>query len=247
MVSAIGVVDPLQDDLASLVLEIHIDVRRLAPFLGDEALEQQVVAFGVDGGDAQDVADRRVGGGAAALAEDVLAAGEADDRVHGQEVGGVFQGLNQPQLVTKDRLDLVRHPFRIAPFGPFPGQALQRCLRGHARCRDLVGILVLQLFQREAAAVRDLQGARQGLGEFGEEAVHLLRGLQVAVGVAFPPEAQLIDGAAVTHAGDHVLQQPALGMVKQDIIGDDGMNASLGGDVGKVVQAHGIARPAAQA
>ena len=247
MVAAIGVVDPLQDDLAPLVLEIHIDVRRLAPFLGDEALEQQVVALGVDGGDAQDVADRRVGGRAAALAEDVLAAGEADDRVHRQEVGGVFQGLDQPQLVAKDRLDLVRHALRVAPFRPFPGQALQRGLRGHAGRRDLVGILVLQLFQREAAAVGDLQGAGQGLGIFGEEAVHLFRRLQMAIGVAFPPEAQLVDGAAVTHAGDHVLQQPALGMVKQDVVGDDGLNAGLGRQVGKVVQAHGVARPAAQA
>ena len=81
MVAAVGLVDPLHDDLAPLVLEVDVDVRRLAPLLGDEALEQQVVALGIDGGDAQDVADRGIGGRAAALAEDVLAAGEADDGV----------------------------------------------------------------------------------------------------------------------------------------------------------------------
>jgi hypothetical protein len=35
--------DPLHDDLAPLVLEIHVDVRRLAPLLRDEALEQKVI------------------------------------------------------------------------------------------------------------------------------------------------------------------------------------------------------------
>ena len=76
VVAAVGLVDPLHDDLAPLVLEVDIDVRRLAPLLRDEALEQQVVALGIDGGDAQHVADRRIGGRAAPLAEDVLAARE---------------------------------------------------------------------------------------------------------------------------------------------------------------------------
>ena len=57
VVAAIGVEDPLHDDLAPLVLEIDVDVRRLAPLLRDEALEQQVVALGIDRGDAEHVAD----------------------------------------------------------------------------------------------------------------------------------------------------------------------------------------------
>ena len=43
-VAAVGVEHPLHDDLAPLVLEVDVDVGRLAPLLGDEALEQQVVA-----------------------------------------------------------------------------------------------------------------------------------------------------------------------------------------------------------
>jgi hypothetical protein len=39
------------------VLEIDVDVGRLAALLRDEALEQQVVAFRIDRGDAEDVAD----------------------------------------------------------------------------------------------------------------------------------------------------------------------------------------------
>ena len=79
VVAAVGLEDPLHDDLAPLMLEIDVDVRRLAPLLGHEALEQEVVALGIDGGDAQHVADGGIGGRAAALAENVLRSREADD------------------------------------------------------------------------------------------------------------------------------------------------------------------------
>src|SRR3546814_12084663 len=36
VIAAIGLEHPLHDDLAPLMLEIHVDVRRLAPFLADE-------------------------------------------------------------------------------------------------------------------------------------------------------------------------------------------------------------------
>ena len=86
MIATIGVEHPLHDDLAPLVLEIDVDVGRLAPFLRDEALEQQIVAVGIDRGDAEHVADGGIGGRAAALAENVLRAREADDGIHRQEI-----------------------------------------------------------------------------------------------------------------------------------------------------------------
>ena len=86
MVTAIALEDPLHDDLPPLMLEIDINVRRFVTFLRDEALEQQVVERGVDGGDAEHVADRRVRRAATPLAENVPRAGEADDGMDGQEV-----------------------------------------------------------------------------------------------------------------------------------------------------------------
>jgi hypothetical protein len=62
MVAAIGFEHLLHDDLAPLVLEIHVDIGRLAPLFRNEPFEQQVVAFGIDGRDAEDVADSRVRG-----------------------------------------------------------------------------------------------------------------------------------------------------------------------------------------
>ena len=71
--------------LAALVLEIDVDVGRLAAVGRDEALEQQVDALGIDLGDAETVADGGVRCRAAALAENLLAAGIADDVVDGEK------------------------------------------------------------------------------------------------------------------------------------------------------------------
>jgi hypothetical protein len=53
-------VDVLDDFLAPLVFEIHVDVRRLVPLLRQEALEQQLHARRVHRRDAQAVADHRI-------------------------------------------------------------------------------------------------------------------------------------------------------------------------------------------
>ena len=137
-VAAIGVVDPLDDFLAPLVLEIDIDVGRLFAFLRDEALEQQVVALGIDGGDAEHIADRGIGRRAAALAEDVPALrAKRTIELHRQEIRRVAELLDQPQFMAQDLDDLVRHTFGIALRGAFPGELLQRLLRRAARHRRL--------------------------------------------------------------------------------------------------------------
>ncbi len=71
VVAAVGVVDGLNDLFAALVLEIDVDVRRLAALRGEEALEEQVAARRIDRRDAEAVADGAVRRAAAPLAEDV--------------------------------------------------------------------------------------------------------------------------------------------------------------------------------
>ena len=78
------------------MLEVHIDIRRLTALLRDETLEQQIVALGIDGGDAKHIADRAVGGGTPALTKNVPAASEANDRIHREKVRRVLQGFDQP-------------------------------------------------------------------------------------------------------------------------------------------------------
>ena len=85
--AALGPVDPLDDLLAPLVLEIDVDVGRLVALVGQEALEQDLVLVGIDLGDAEAVADGGVGGRSATLAKDAHLARLLDDLVHRQEVG----------------------------------------------------------------------------------------------------------------------------------------------------------------
>src|SRR5690606_36849642 len=82
-VAAIGLEDPLHHGLAPLVLEIHVDIGRLAPFLGDEPLEGEVVAPGIERGDTEDIADHRISRRRAPLTEDALRPRETRDGIHG--------------------------------------------------------------------------------------------------------------------------------------------------------------------
>ncbi len=97
--------DVLHHFLASLVLEIDIDVGRLIALAADEALEQHRTARRIDLGDAERIANGGIGGRAASLAQDVLRARECNDVVDGEEVRLVAQLGDQRELA----LDLRAH------------------------------------------------------------------------------------------------------------------------------------------
>ena len=68
--AAVLLVDILNHLFAALMLEVDVDVGGFVAILGDEPLEQDVDPIGIDGRDAQAIADGRVGRRAASLAED---------------------------------------------------------------------------------------------------------------------------------------------------------------------------------
>ena len=123
--TAVLVVQVLDHLLAPLVLEIHVDVGRLIALTRDEALEQHRHACRIDFGHSKAIADHRVRGRAAALAQDVARACEGDDVEHRQEVVLVLQLADELQLVLDLRLDLGWHAVGPASPGPFVGDASQ--------------------------------------------------------------------------------------------------------------------------
>ena len=147
--AAVFPVDVLDDLLAPLVLEVDIDVGRLAPLRRDETLEQQIGAVGIDLGDAETEAHRRIGGRAAALAQDLLRAGIADDVVYGEEVGRVCELRDQRQFVLERGAHLLRQACWVTKRRAFIGQMAQRVLRIVEAGQGLVGIFVFQLIQRK--------------------------------------------------------------------------------------------------
>ena len=187
------------------MLEVDVDVGRLVALGRDEALEQQIDAVGIDGGDAEAIADRRIGGRAAALAEDAARAGKADDVVNGEEVGRVVEPGDQLELARYQPPHPLRQAVRVALAGAAPGQALEFGLRRPPVGGGFVGIFVAQLLEAEDNLGSDLTASFQSLGVVGKQPRHLGRRLEVAFGVGLQAPARLVDGAVLADAGQHVL------------------------------------------
>src|SRR3546814_2395683 len=66
----IGLVDPLDDFLAPLMLEVDVDIGRLLALARHEALEEQLVPDRIDRGHAEQEADAAVRRRTAPLAQD---------------------------------------------------------------------------------------------------------------------------------------------------------------------------------
>ena len=79
--------------------QIEIDVRPLVAALAQKALEEQLHADRIDGGDFKRIADGGVGGAAAALHQDVVLLAELNDVPDDEEVSGEAQLGNQRELV----------------------------------------------------------------------------------------------------------------------------------------------------
>ena len=137
-----------------------------------EAIEQHVDLGGVHRGDGEAIADDGVGGRAAPLAEDVLGAGEVDDVVHGEEVLGVVERVDELQLAHDESAHLLRDAVGEAPVGAFPGELFQMRLRCLAGRRRLVGVFVDELVEVERARRGDLQRACERFLVAAEQARH---------------------------------------------------------------------------
>ncbi len=160
-VAAVFAIDVLDDLFTALVLEVHVDVRRLAALPGDEALEQQIHARRIHLGDAQAVAHGGIGRRAPALAENMLPAGKGHDVPDGKKVGSIVQLVYQPQLMFDLRLHPVRTAFWPARLFALFHQLPQVVLGLHTRRRDIIGIVVAQFVQGKTAAPGDAHALLQ--------------------------------------------------------------------------------------
>ena len=88
-VSAVGATHVVEHFIPPSAAEIQVDVGWAAPGGVQEALEQQVMGDGIDGGDAQAVGQQRVGHAAARADGDGRGAGEAHQVGHQQKQGRV--------------------------------------------------------------------------------------------------------------------------------------------------------------
>lgn len=230
------------------MLEIDIDIGRLAPLGRNEALEQKLRSDGIDRRDAEHVANRAVRRRPSPLTNDLTPPRLGDDRMNRQKIRCVFQICDQLQFVLELGADLAFDPFRIALGRLFPGEPFQLYLRRSTRNADLVRVLVAQLLKAERAAFCYLQRARDRGGVLevtAEESLHFLARLQVAVCKSLPPIAKLVDRASLPDAGHDILQHPPIWRMVENIIGGDGRHVRGGRHVREIAQSDRVLRPAA--
>ena len=240
-------VDVGDDLVATFVLEVDVDVRRLVALDGDEALEQMVDDVGPDIGDAEAEADNRIRRRSPPLAEDSPRAGKRDDVVDGEEVAGVVEFGDDGEFVADQPLDLLRHAAGIAQRRALPGEAFELRLRLQARLGRLVRVVVLELRQREAEALGEADRLGDRPRVAAEQPRHLGRSLEMAFGIGAERIARLRDPDVQADRGQHVLQLSAGWRVVEHVVDRHQRHAGRigegrrGGDAEAVVAA--IARP----
>ena len=201
------------------MLEIDIDVRWLAPLLGQEAREEEAGIGRIDTGDAQAIADRRIRRRPPPLAQNALLARPGDNVMHGEEIGRIVERLDQGEFAQDELGDLGRNSVRIAPGRPLPGQTDKMLLRRTAGRDRFVGIDIGELVQAEAAARRDVQASGQGGFIPVEQVRHVRRGFEMALGIRLQAEARRLHRAAFPDTGQHVLQRAPGRRVIERVLG----------------------------
>ncbi|ESS36583.1 titin [Burkholderia cenocepacia KC-01] len=151
-------VDMLDHFLTTLMLEVDVDIRRLAAFLADETLEQHRALIGIHFGDAEAVTDHRVRGRTPPLAQDVLTARVFDDVVDGQEKRLVFQFRDQGKFIPDLLCHLLRHTIPIASSNTCPRLLLQVTGRRVSARHEFEWIFILQIVEIEIARIEHRAG-----------------------------------------------------------------------------------------
>ena len=137
------------------MLEIDVDIGRLAPLGRDEPLEQQIGATGIDFRHPEAETDGGIGGRAASLAEDALRAREAHDVMDGEKVRRVLQLRDQLELVFEIVAHFVGDACRIAAGCTFVSEMRQRILSIVESFDLLIRILIAQFIEREGKRVTE--------------------------------------------------------------------------------------------
>ena len=94
-------IDVLNHFLAPLVLEIDVDIGRFVALAADEPLEEHIHPIGIDGSDAQAIADRRVGRRPRPWQRIPRERAKTHQIPHGEKIGFVVQLGDQLQFVLE--------------------------------------------------------------------------------------------------------------------------------------------------
>ena len=117
IVTAIAGVDVLDDLFTQIRLDIDVNIGRPVAGRRQKPFEEKAIGHRVDGGDAERIADRRVGRRSTALTQNIATAAEPGDVMHHQEVAGKVESGDDVEFPFDLRVGHRRAGPRPVPIG----------------------------------------------------------------------------------------------------------------------------------
>ena len=214
-------------------VEVHVDVRHGDPARVEEALEQQVVADGVEVGDVEGVghgAPRRAP--PARPHPDAVVLGVLDEVPHDEEVGAEPHVRDDLQLVGQALGGLRRQRPAPPPLGPLEGQVAQVVgVDGEALGQRELGELGLAELDGDVGPLGDPQRVVAGRRHLAEQVAHLLRRLQVVLVALEVEPVGIAHERTGLHAQQRVVGQVVLAVRVVAVVGGDERRTDPLGDV----------------
>ena len=180
MVRTVFAVDVVDDFLSALVAEVHVEIRHTDALRVQKALEDQVVADGIDIRDAHAVGSNTARAGAASRPHrDALTFCKIDIVPHDEVVVGIPHGLDHADLVFQAVDVGLRHVRAVAALQAVPAEFFKVGLIIHAVRGFVVRDLGVTELKVKIALLGDLCRIGTGFRYHGEQLVHLVCGLDV--------------------------------------------------------------------
>ena len=180
MVRTVFAVDVVDDFLSALVAEVHVEIRHTDALRVQKALEDQVVADGIDIRDAHAVGSNTARAGAASRPHrDALTFCKIDIVPHDEVVVGIPHGLDHADLVFQAVDVGLRHVRAVAALQAVPAELFKVGLIIHAVRGFVVRDLGVTELKVKIALLGNLCRIGAGFRYHGEQLVHLVCGLDV--------------------------------------------------------------------
>src|SRR5690606_32031575 len=199
---------------AALVLEVDVDVRRLAALAAQEALEQEARARRIHRGDPERVANGAVRRAAPPLTQDAPATGHLDDLPGAQKIRGDLELADQRELLFDLRADALRNTSRVALLEPGEGQPAKAPVRGFSRV-ELARESIVELAQRKLERSRELAASMHPLRMVGEAPFHRWLREQVRLRVRVERRPGAVQRRPGPDAVEDVRERLALGVMAE--------------------------------
>ena len=230
MVVAVFLVHIVDDLLPALVAEVHVEIGHAHPFGVQKALEQKVVADGVDVGDAHAVSREAARAAAAAGAHgDALLFCVVDEVEDDEVIVGVAHAADDADLVFQTLAHLVGHAVAVAAHEALAAELFEIDLVVHAVRRFEIRQLGDAELKVKVAHLGDLDGVLAGVRRDGEQVVHLLGALEVElVGLEFQL-VRVLHGLAGLDADENALHLAVLLAEVVGVVGGHQRDARLPG------------------